>query len=160
MKLAIVAGARSNFIKIAPLIEAIRIAQKRGNDIEYRIVHTGQHYDEKMSTVFFKELNIPEPDINLGCGGGTKAEQTPAIMISFEKELMAHAADLVIIVGDVTSTIACSIVAKKLNTKVAHIEAGIRSYDLTMPEEINRMVTDCLSDYYFTTTEWATQNLI
>ena len=97
MKLVIVAGARSNFIKIAPLIEAIRIAQKRGNDIEYRIVHTGLHYDEKMSTVFFKELNIPEPDINLGCGGGTKAEQTAAIMISFEKELMEHAADFFVI---------------------------------------------------------------
>ncbi|MCB8999476.1 MAG: UDP-N-acetylglucosamine 2-epimerase (non-hydrolyzing) [Bacteroidales bacterium] len=160
MKLTIVAGARPNFIKISPLIEALKNAQKEGNDIEYRIVHTGQHYDEKMSATFFKELNIPEPDINLGCGGGTQAEQTAAIMISFEKELIANSSDLVIVVGDVTSTIACSIVAKKLNTKVAHIEAGIRSYDLTMPEEINRMVTDCLSDYYFTTTEWATQNLI
>ena len=106
-----------------------------------------------------KELNIPEPDINLGCGSGTQAEQTAAIMIAFEKELMTNPSDLVVVVGDVTSTMACSIVAKKLNTKVAHIEAGIRSYDLSMPEEINRMVTDCLADYFFTTTKWAGKNL-
>ena len=112
-----------------------------------------------MSDTFFNELNIPEPDINLGCGSGTQAEQTAAIMIAFEKELMANPTDLVVVVGDVTSTMACSIVAKKLNTKVAHIEAGIRSYDLTMPEEINRMVTDCLADYFFTTTKWAGKNL-
>lgn len=160
MKLTLVAGARPNFIKIAPLIEAIKIAQNKGNSIEYRLVHTGQHYDVKMSDTFFKELNIPEPDVNLGCGEGTQAEQTAAIMVAFEKELIANTAHLVIVVGDVTSTLACSIVAKKLNTKVAHVEAGIRSYDLTMPEEINRMVTDCLADYYFTTTEWASQNLI
>lgn len=160
MKLTLIVGARPNFIKIAPLIKAIKVAQTEGKNIEYRLVHTGQHYDENMSNAFFKELNIPEPDINLGCGGGTQAEQTAAIMIAFEKELIANPADLVIVVGDVTSTLACSIVAKKLNTKVAHIEAGIRSYDLTMPEEINRLVTDCLADYYFTTTGWASQNLI
>lgn len=122
-------------------------------------MHTGQHYDQKMSNTFFKELNIPEPDVNLGCGGGTQAEQTAAIMVAFEKELMANPTNLVIVVGDVTSTMACSIVAKKLNTKVAHVEAGIRSWDLTMPEEINRMVTDALADYFFTTTELANQNL-
>jgi UDP-N-acetylglucosamine 2-epimerase (non-hydrolysing) len=107
----------------------------------------------------FRELNIPEPDVNLGCGGGTQAEQTADIMVAFEKELMTNPTDLVMVVGDVTSTMACSIVAKKLNTKVAHVEAGIRSWDLTMPEEINRMATDALADYFFTTTELANENL-
>jgi UDP-N-acetylglucosamine 2-epimerase (non-hydrolysing) len=159
MKLTLIAGARPNFIKIAPIINAINRANLNGYKIKYRLVHTGQHYDNTMSDTFFKELNIPEPDINLGCGSGTQAEQTAAIMIAFEKELLANPTDLVIVVGDVTSTMACSIVAKKLNTKVAHIEAGIRSYDLSMPEEINRMVTDCIADYFFTTTEWAGNNL-
>lgn len=159
MKITLIVGARPNFIKVAPVINSLKIAKSSGHKIQYRLVHTGQHYDQNMSDTFFKELNIPEPDINLGCGGGTQAEQTAAILIAFEKELMANPADLVIVVGDVTSTMACSIVTKKLNTKVAHIEAGIRSYDLTMPEEINRMVTDCLADYYFTTTKWAGDNL-
>lgn len=159
MNLTLIAGARPNFMKIAPIIAAINNEQKNGKNINYRLVHTGQHYDQKMSDTFFKELNIPEPHANLGCGGGTQAEQTAAIMIAFEKELLANPTDLVIVVGDVTSTMACSIVAKKLNTKVAHIEAGIRSWDLTMPEEINRMVTDSLADYFFTTTELANQNL-
>lgn len=159
MQITLIAGARPNFMKIAPIIHAIQTAQKDGNNIEYRLVHTGQHYDQKMSDTFFNELNIPQPDLNLGCGGGTQAEQTAAIMVAFEKELMANPADLVMVVGDVTSTMACSIVAKKLNTKVAHVEAGIRSWDLTMPEEINRMVTDALADYFFTTTELANQNL-
>lgn len=159
MKLTLIVGARPNFIKIAPIIHAINVANSHGQDIHYRLVHTGQHYDNTMSDTFFKELNIPEPDINLGCGGGTQAEQTAAIMIAFEKELLANPSDLVLVVGDVTSTMACSIVAKKLNTKVAHVEAGIRSYDLSMPEEINRMVTDCLADYFFTTTKWAGENL-
>jgi UDP-N-acetylglucosamine 2-epimerase (non-hydrolysing) len=122
-------------------------------------VHTGQHFDKNMSDTFFEELNIPWPDINLGVSGGSQAEQTAGIMIEFEKELLKNPTDLVIVVGDVTSTMACSIVAKKLNTKVAHIEAGIRSWDLTMPEEINRIVTDALADYYFTTTEIANENL-
>lgn len=159
MRLTIIAGARPNFMKIAPVIHAIEKFNGNGKRMEYRLIHTGQHYDKNMSETFFKELNIPKPDVNLGVGGGTQAEQTAGIMIAFEKELMEHPADLVIVVGDVTSTMACSIVAKKLNTKVAHIEAGIRSWDLTMPEEINRMVTDCLADYYFTTTELAGQNL-
>lgn len=159
MTLTLIAGARPNFMKIAPIIHAIQKAQGTGNNINYRLVHTGQHYDQKMSDTFFKELNIPEPDANLGCGGGTQAEQTAAIMVAFEKELLANPTDLVVVVGDVTSTMACSIVAKKLNTKVAHVEAGIRSWDLTMPEEINRMVTDALTDYFFTTTELANQNL-
>ena len=159
MKFSLIAGARPNFMKIAPIIHAIQQAQMLGRNIQYRLVHTGQHYDQKMSNTFFQELNIPEPDANLGCGGGTQAEQTAAIMVAFEKELLANPADLVMVVGDVTSTMACSIVAKKLNTKVAHVEAGIRSFDLTMPEEINRMVTDALADYFFTTTELANNNL-
>lgn len=159
MTITIIAGARPNFMKIAPIIHAIQKAQTEGNDIAYRLVHTGQHYDQKMSETFFEELNIPQPDINLGCGGGTQAEQTAHIMIEFEKELMTNPCDLVLVVGDVTSTMACSIVAKKCNTKVAHVEAGIRSWDLTMPEEINRMVTDTLADLYFTTSEVANTNL-
>jgi len=159
MKITLIAGARPNFMKIAPIIHAIKNAQQVGKKIEYRLVHTGQHYDQKMSETFFKELNIPVPDINLGCGGGTQAEQTAAIMVAFEKELLTNPTDLVVVVGDVTSTMACSIVAKKMNTKVAHVEAGIRSWDLTMPEEINRMVTDALADYFFTTTELANKNL-
>ena len=159
MDLTLIGGARPNFMKIAPIVHAIQSIKDKGQRIKYRLVHTGQHYDQHMSETFFRELNIPEPDANLGCGGGTQAEQTAAIMIAFEKELMANPADLVMVVGDVTSTMACSIVAKKLNTKVAHVEAGIRSWDMTMPEEINRMVTDALADYYFTTTELANQNL-
>ena len=159
MNLTLIAGARPNFMKIAPIIHAIQKVQKTGSNLNYRLVHTGQHYDQKMSDTFFKELNIPSPDANLGCGGGSQAEQTAAIMVAFEKELLANPADLVMVVGDVTSTMACSIVAKKLNTKVAHVEAGIRSWDLSMPEEINRMVTDALADYFFTTTELANENL-
>lgn len=155
IRIDLIAGARPNFIKIAPIIHAIKKANKEGGNIIFRIVHTGQHYDQKMSETFFSELNIPAPDANLGCGGGSQAEQTAAIMIAFEKELIANPTDLVIVVGDVTSTMACSIVAKKLITKIAHIEAGIRSFDLTMPEEINRIVTDALADYFFTTTETA-----
>ena len=128
--------------------------------VEYRLVHTGQHYDKNMSDTFFEELGIPAPDVNLGCGGGTQAEQTAAIMVEFEKDLMAHPTDVVLVVGDVTSTMACSIVAKKLNTKVCHVEAGIRSWDLSMPEEINRMVTDSLADYMFTTSDVANANLV
>ncbi|TAM97756.1 MAG: UDP-N-acetylglucosamine 2-epimerase (non-hydrolyzing) [Chitinophagaceae bacterium] len=159
MQISIIAGARPNFMKIAPIIDAIKQKQKEGNDIQYRLIHTGQHYDKNMSGSFFEELGIPEPDVNLESGGGTQAEQTANIMIRFEKELIEHPADLVLVVGDVTSTLACSIVAKKLCIKVAHVEAGIRSRDLTMPEEINRMVTDSITDYFFTTSEMANRNL-
>lgn len=165
MKLTIIAGARPNFMKIAPVIHAIEKFNSQRSKveseklIEYRLIHTGQHYDKNMSDTFFEELNIPKPNANLGVGGGTQAQQTAGIMVEFEKELMENPTDLLVVVGDVTSTMACSIVAKKLNTKVAHIEAGIRSWDLTMPEEINRMVTDALADYYFTTTEIANKNL-
>ena len=157
--ITLIAGARPNFMKIAALIHAIQAAQQQGKDIQYRLVHTGQHYDKNMSDTFFDELRIPAPDVNLGCGGGTQAEQTAAIMMAFEKDLMAHPTDVVLVVGDVTSTMACSIVAKKLNTRVCHVEAGIRSWDLTMPEEINRMVTDSLADYMFTTSDVANRNL-
>ena len=159
MLITLIAGARPNFMKIAPLIHAIRKGEAEGKDIHYRLVHTGQHYDKNMSDTFFEELGIPAPDTNLGCGGGTQAEQTANIMVAFEKDLMANPCDIVLVVGDVTSTMACSIVAKKLNTRVAHVEAGIRSWDLTMPEEINRMVTDSLADYFFTTTSIADENL-
>ncbi len=166
MKITIIAGARPNFMKVAPIIKAIkelgneRVSELGSEGISYRLVHTGQHYDKNMSDTFFEELGIPAPDVNLGCGGGSQAEQTAAIMVAFEKELTAHSADIVMVVGDVTSTMACSIVAKKLNTKVCHVEAGIRSWDLTMPEEINRMVTDALADYMFTTSEVANANLV
>ncbi len=174
MKITLIAGARPNFMKVAPIIKAIKkhngevingdASLNGGNGenggISYRLVHTGQHYDKNMSDTFFEELGIPAPDVNLGCGGGTQAEQTAHIMVAFEKELMEHPTDVVLVVGDVTSTMACSIVAKKLNTKVCHVEAGIRSWDLTMPEEINRMVTDSLADYMFTTSDVANRNLI
>ncbi|MEO6722067.1 MAG: UDP-N-acetylglucosamine 2-epimerase (non-hydrolyzing) [Ferruginibacter sp.] len=160
MLIDIISGARPNFMKIAPIIAAIEIEKKNGKKIDYRLIHTGQHYDKKMSGNFFEQLNIPEPDINLGAGGGSQAEQTAAIMIAYEKVLMQQKPDLVLVVGDVTSTMACSITAKKLNNiKVAHVEAGIRSGDLTMPEEINRMVTDAITDYFFTTTETANESL-
>ena len=160
MHITLIAGARPNFMKIAALIHAIQAAQKQGKNVHFRLVHTGQHYDKNMSDTFFEELGIPAPDVNLGCGGGTQAEQTAHIMVAFEKELLEHPTDVVLVVGDVTSTMACSIVAKKLNTKVCHVEAGIRSWDLTMPEEINRMVTDSLADYMFTTSEVANRNLV
>ncbi|WP_194775055.1 non-hydrolyzing UDP-N-acetylglucosamine 2-epimerase [Pararhodonellum marinum] len=157
--ITLVAGARPNFMKIAPIIHAIDAFNKSEIRIEYRLIHTGQHYDKKMSGDFFEQLNIPEPDANLGAGGGTQAEQTAAVMVGFEKELMDHPTDVVLVVGDVTSTLACSITAKKLQVDVVHVEGGIRSRDLTMPEEINRMVTDSITDHFFTTSELANQNL-
>ena len=159
-KITLIAGARPNFMKIAPIIHAIKAAQSQGKKIQYRLVHTGQHYDKKMSGDFFEQLDIPTPDTNLGAGGGSQSEQTASIMIGFEKELLANPADLVIVVGDVTSTMACAIVAQKLHTKVAHVEGGIRSYDWTMPEEINRLVTDAITNYFFTTSEIANENLL
>ena len=160
MKISIIAGARPNFMKIAPIINAITKKSKTGTNISYRLIHTGQHYDEKMSHSFFHQLDIPDPDVNLECGGGSQAQQTGSIMIKFEKELIENPADLVLVVGDVTSTMACAIVAQKLHTKVAHVEAGIRSGDWSMPEEINRLVTDSISNFFFTTTESASQNLL
>jgi UDP-N-acetylglucosamine 2-epimerase (non-hydrolysing) len=158
-KITIIAGARPNFMKIAPIIHAILETKSNGVSIDYRLIHTGQHYDKNMSGSFFEELEIPEPHNNLECGGGTQAEQTANIMIAFEKELLAYPADLVLVVGDVTSTMACAIVAQKLHTKVAHVEAGIRSGDWTMPEEINRLVTDSITNYFFTTSRTANEHL-
>lgn len=157
--ITLVAGARPNFMKIAPIIHAIEEAKIEGRAIQYRLVHTGQHYDKKMSGQFFEELEIPPPHANLGAGGGTQAEQTAAIMIGFEKHLLEYPTDLVLVVGDVTSTMACAIVAQKLHIPVAHVEGGIRSYDWTMPEEINRLVTDAITNYFFTTSELANENL-
>lgn len=159
MTIDIIAGARPNFMKIAPIIEKIKDAKTHGCNISYRLVHTGQHYDSNMSGNFFDELGIPTPDVNLNCGGGSQAEQAANIMVAFERELLENPSDLVLVVGDVTSTLACSIVAKKLNTKVAHVEAGIRSGDLAMPEEVNRIVTDSITDYFFTTSDIANDNL-
>jgi UDP-N-acetylglucosamine 2-epimerase (non-hydrolysing) len=160
MKITIVAGARPNFIKIAPIIKAIEKKQHEGTDISYRLVHTGQHYDKNLSDTFFEELNIPEPGANLEVKSGSQSVQTAAIMIAFEEELLGNPCDLVLVVGDVNSTMACAIVAKKLNVEVTHVEAGIRSGDMTMPEEINRIVTDSITDYFFTTSTTASENLL
>lgn len=158
-QITIIAGARPNFMKIAPIIKAINKAREEGENIDFRLVHTGQHYDKKMSGSFFEQLGIPKPHANLEAGGGSQAEQTANIMVRFEKELQGNPADVVLVVGDVTSTMACSITAKKLNVQVVHVEAGIRSWDLSMPEEINRMVTDSITDHFFTTSEIANKNL-
>ena len=160
MKITIIAGARPNFIKIAPIIDAIKTQQKHKDTLSFRLVHTGQHYDKNLSDTFFEELNIPKPDANLEVKSGSQAEQTAAIMIAFEQELIHNPTDLVLVVGDVNSTMACAIVAKKMNMKVAHVEAGIRSGDMTMPEEINRIVTDSITDYFFTTSIIASENLL
>jgi UDP-N-acetylglucosamine 2-epimerase (non-hydrolysing) len=160
MKIDLIAGARPNFMKIAPITHAIQKNQGTGHPIEFRLIHTGQHYNKVMSDNFFNDLGIPKPDHNLGAGGGTQAEQTAAIMTGYEKLLMNEGKpDVCLVVGDVTSTMACSITAKKMQVKVAHVEAGIRSGDWQMPEEINRIVTDSITDYFFTTTETANQNL-
>lgn len=155
----IIAGARPNFMKVAPIIRAIEVKRAQGGRLRYRLVHTGQHYDERMSGDFFRQLGIPAPDVNLDVGSGTHAEQTAAIMIRYERLLMAGKPDVCLVVGDVTSTMACAISAQKLWVKVAHVEAGIRSGDWTMPEEINRMVTDSITNLFFTTSEVANRNL-
>lgn len=159
MVIDLIAGARPNFMKIAPVIRAILHAREQGADIRYRLIHTGQHYDHNMSGAFFKELQIPDPDINLGAGGGSQAEQAAAIMVGYEQVLMKERPSICVVVGDVTSTMACAIAAQKLHVPVAHIEGGIRSGDWTMPEEINRLVTDSISNYFFTTSETANDNL-
>ncbi|MDC1505126.1 UDP-N-acetylglucosamine 2-epimerase (non-hydrolyzing) [Winogradskyella sp.] len=157
--ITIIAGARPNFMKIAPIIHAIEKTKTTGSTLDYRLVHAGQHYDNNMSGTFFQQLQIPEPHVNLACSGGTQAEQTAAILVAFEKELLANPADFVLVVGDVTSTMACALVAQKLHTKVAHVEGGIRSNDWSMPEEINRLVTDSITNYFFTTSATANTNL-
>lgn len=147
-------------MKIGPIIHAIhKHNELNSNKIDYRLIHTGQHYDKKMSEDFFDQLNIPKPDINLGVGSGTQATQTANIMMRYEAALQESKSELCLVVGDVTSTMACTIVAKKEGVKVAHVEGGIRSGDMAMPEEINRMVTDSITDYFFTTSEDANKNL-
>jgi UDP-N-acetylglucosamine 2-epimerase (non-hydrolysing) len=155
----IIAGARPNFMKVAPIIRALEARAAQGSALQYRLVHTGQHYDPRMSGSFFAQLGIPEPHVNLEVGSGTQAEQTAAIMIRYEQLLLTKRSDLCLVVGDVTSTMACSITAQKLCVRVAHVEAGIRSGDWTMPEEINRMVTDAITNYFFTTSAFAGENL-
>ena len=155
MKIFNIVGARPNFMKIAPIVEVMKLQ----SDLQPVLVHTGQHYDAKMSKVFFDDLEIPRPDINLEIGSGTHAEQTAGIMPVFEKLCLQEKPDLVLVVGDVNSTLACSVVASKLCIPVAHVEAGLRSGDRTMPEEINRLVTDTLADYLFTTCRDADENL-
>lgn len=157
MKILLVAGARPNFMKIAPIIRALEINKKR---VEYKLVHTGQHYDFNMSETFFDDLGIPKPDYFMNAGGGSHSEQTAKIMVDFEKICKDEKPGIVLVVGDVNSTLACSIVAKKQNIKVAHVEAGLRSFDMRMPEEINRLVTDAITDYFFTTENEAGQNLL
>jgi UDP-N-acetylglucosamine 2-epimerase (non-hydrolysing) len=158
-KIDIIAGARPNFVKIASIIRAMKAAESEGSSFRYRLVHTGQHYDARMSGDFFSQLNIPEPNVNLEVGSGTQAEQTSAIMVRYEKLLMEEASDFCLVVGDVNSTMACSIAAKKLGLMVGHVEGGLRSGDWNMPEEINRVVTDSITDLFFTTSEVANQNL-
>lgn len=155
-KIHIIAGARPNFMKVAPIVRALS-ALNGGSD--HRIIHTGQHYGQDMSEVFFKELEIPLPYQHLEVGSGSHAVQTAKIMVSYEKVCLEDRPDLVIVVGDVNSTVACSLVAKKLNIAVAHVEAGLRSGDMTMPEEVNRIVTDAISDYLFVTERSGIVNL-
>ncbi|MCU7521127.1 MAG: UDP-N-acetylglucosamine 2-epimerase (non-hydrolyzing) [Ignavibacteria bacterium] len=156
-KIISVVGARPNFMKVAPLHKALK---KYNGQIEHLICHTGQHYDEKMSKIFFSDLELPVPHFYLGVGSGSHAEQTARVMVEFEKVLLEEKPDLVIVVGDVNSTIACSLVASKLHIKVAHVEAGLRSFDRHMPEEINRLLTDAISDFLFVTEKSGLENLM
>jgi UDP-N-acetylglucosamine 2-epimerase (non-hydrolysing) len=155
MKIINIVGARPNFMKIAPLMEAY----KRFPAIQPLLVHTGQHYDARMSELFFRQLGIPKPDVNLGVGSGTHATQTAEIMKAFEPIVIAHKPDAVLVVGDVNSTIACGMVAVKLGVKLVHVEAGLRSFDRSMPEEINRLLTDAISDMLFCSEPSGVENL-
>jgi UDP-N-acetylglucosamine 2-epimerase (non-hydrolysing) len=155
----VIAGARPNFMKIAPILHAMQARKEAGGPLRWRLVHTGQHYDPRMSGEFFEQLGIPAPDVNLEVGSGTQAEQTAGIMIGYEKLLLAERSACCLVVGDVTSTMACAITAQKMHVPVAHVEAGIRSGDWTMPEEINRMATDAVTNWFFTTSETANANL-
>ncbi len=159
MLIDLIAGARPNFVKISAIVNAIKVAKSNGSDLDFRLIHTGQHYDTNMSGSFFDQLGIPAPDVNLEVGSGTQAEQTGSIMLRYETLLTNAPCDICIVVGDVTSTMATSIVARKLGIPVAHVEGGIRSGDWTMPEEINRVVTDSISNWFFTTSQFANENL-
>lgn len=158
MKIISVVGARPNFMKVAPLY--IEFQKLNNSNVNHLICHTGQHYDEKMSKLFFEELELPQPDYYLGVGSGSHAEQTARIMIEFEKVLIKEKPELVIVVGDVNSTIACSLTAVKMGIKVAHVESGLRSFDRQMPEEINRILTDSIADYLFVTEKSGIENLM
>lgn len=156
LKLDLIVGARPNFVKIASIIEAARVI----SGLSIRLIHTGQHYDKNLSDAFFRQLNLPNPDFALNVGSGSQAEQTAAIMVAYEKILIDEGSpNICLVVGDVNSTVACAIVAKKMMVKVAHVEAGLRSGDLSMPEEVNRILTDSITDYFFTTSKSASQNL-
>jgi len=159
MKIILVAGARPNFMKVAPLIWQLRQEHSSNSSASWQLIHTGQHYDYEMSKVFFEELDIPEPDYFLGAGSGSHAEQTAKVMVEFEKVCLSERPDVVVVVGDVNSTLACSVTAKKLGIKIAHVEAGLRSNDMSMPEEINRIVTDSISDYLFVSEQSGIENL-
>lgn len=156
LKVINVVGARPNFMKMAPIIDAMNLFP---DSFSHQLIHTGQHYDEQMSQSFFDDLGMPKPDINLEVGSGSHAEQTARIMMAFEPVCVRERPDLVIVVGDVNSTLACTLTAKKLGIQVAHVEAGLRSRDMSMPEEINRLCTDVLCDYLFTTDLLADANL-
>ncbi len=165
IKIINVVGARPNFMKIAPIVDAInkhngQLEDNSSRYIESVLVHTGQHYDEKMSKLFFEDLEIPKPDIDLEVGSGTHAEQTAEIMKRFEPVLQQEKPDYILVVGDVNSTIACALTASKLGIKIIHVEAGLRSFDRTMPEEINRVLTDAISDILFTSERSAEDNLV
>ncbi|MBC7327426.1 UDP-N-acetylglucosamine 2-epimerase (non-hydrolyzing) [bacterium] len=161
MKIIEVVGARPNFMKIAPLYKAMEeLSIEMKGQIQQLLVHTGQHYDVNLSDVFFRDLELPPPDIYLGVGSGTHAEQTAKIMLSFEKILLKNVPDLVVVVGDVNSTLACALCAVKLHIPIAHIEAGLRSFNRRMPEEINRLLTDAISDFLFTPSQDANENLL
>jgi UDP-N-acetylglucosamine 2-epimerase (non-hydrolysing) len=159
MLVYLVAGARPNFMKIAPIVRALQAQQPGPDALSFKIIHTGQHYDRDMNEVFFEELGIPQPDVFMAAGGGSHAQQTAKIMIGFEELCGTERPDAVLVVGDVNSTLACSIVAKKMNIPVAHVEAGLRSGDMSMPEEINRLVTDSISDWFFVTEPSAVTHL-
>jgi len=164
IKFLIIAGARPNFMKVAPIIQQIMKyssdVANQGTQLEYRLIHTGQHYDEKMSDIFFADLGIPAPDINLAAGSGSHAVQTANVMTKFEPICEQEKPDWVVVVGDVNSTLACTLVCSKLGIKVAHVEAGLRSFDRSMPEEVNRIVTDALADLLLTPSIDANENLI
>ncbi len=155
----LIAGARPNFMKVAPIIRALEARANAGGHLRYRLVHTGQHYDQRMSGDFFTQLGIPAPHVNLEVGSGSQAQQTGAIMLRYEELLLTEKPDVCLVVGDVTSTMACAIAAQKLCVKVAHVEGGIRSGDWTMPEEINRLATDAITNWFFTTSSVANDNL-
>lgn len=175
LKWILVVGARPNFMKIAPIVRAVErsnaslpldnpgeighVPEETCRKIQYVLVHTGQHYDFNMSDSFFKDLKLPKPDIHLEVGSGTHGEQTGSVLIKFEKVLMLEKPDLLIVVGDVNSTLACALAAAKLQIPIAHVESGLRSFDRTMPEEINRLLTDAVSDYLFTPSPDADENL-